>query len=248
MPVFISHSQNDAPLYSTICYAFDAIGLPRWDVLTMSVGLSLPDQLQQAIKRCDACVFIATKRSVESTWCMAEMGAFWGVGKTVAIFMADSEVNKDDLPPQFAENLRTSNIAQIIKTVKGCLPASETASMEDTSQKLYEDVNDILNQLEDEESSKEAAFRVRQRLNVLFLDRDPRLSVPQAKELLERLGHYSRGNHEHDTLSKEVDHAFIHAVRKFQLSQRISIKDGIVGPRTAQGLFEAIEAIAAQPA
>lgn len=90
MNIFVSHSRQDEAIYSNFCLVLDGSGVKRWDQESLAVGRSLSDQLREAIRICDACVFLATKRSVESKWCMAELGAFWGAGKNVIIFLADS--------------------------------------------------------------------------------------------------------------------------------------------------------------
>ena len=100
MSVFVSHSQQDEAVYSNFCLALDGSGTKRWDPATMAVGQSLADQLRKAIQICDACVFLATKRSVTSQWCMAELGAFWGAGKQVIVFLSDPDINDAQLPVQ----------------------------------------------------------------------------------------------------------------------------------------------------
>lgn len=49
--------------------------------------------LGRRFKRSDACVFIATGNSVRSRWCHAETEAFWGAGKPVLVYVADSKGN-----------------------------------------------------------------------------------------------------------------------------------------------------------
>jgi TIR domain len=114
MPAFISHSFKDEAVYSAICLAVDAAGAKRWDASTMSAGESLADQLRDAIRDCEVCVFIATRRSIESPWCLAELGAFWGAGKRVLLFMADPDLGDSMLPPQFKGNLRVSTAQELI--------------------------------------------------------------------------------------------------------------------------------------
>jgi TIR domain len=84
----------------------------------MAVGQSLADQLRQAIRICDACVFLATKRSVASQWCMAELGAFWGAGKQVIIFLIDPEISEAQLPAQFQGNLSTRDARRVLESIK----------------------------------------------------------------------------------------------------------------------------------
>ena len=116
-PVFISHSHEDEAAYSALCLAFDSSGVSRWDVSKLSLGKPLADGLRSAIEQCDVCVFLATSRSLESRWCLAELGAFWGAGKKVVIYLADPTVDESKLPPQFRGNLWTANATRLIAAV-----------------------------------------------------------------------------------------------------------------------------------
>jgi len=119
MSIFVSHSKQDEAVYTNFCLVLDGSAVERWDPDTMAVGPSLADQLREAIRVCDACVFLATKRSVASRWCMAELGAFWGAGKQVIIFLADPEVEDAQLPAQFQGNLWTRDARRVLETVRG---------------------------------------------------------------------------------------------------------------------------------
>ncbi len=118
MTIFISHSDKDRAIYQTLCMALDAKKVSRWDVAAMLPGESLSDQLRQSINECHLCVFVATRRSLESQWCLAELGAFWGSGKTVILFMVDPELDESVLPPQFRGNLRASSPQQLIDVIQ----------------------------------------------------------------------------------------------------------------------------------
>src|SRR5215218_3016553 len=117
MPTFLSHSFKDEAVYTAICLAIDAVGIKRWDSATMSPGESLADQLRDAIRECEVCAFIATRRSIESPWCLAELGAFWGADKRVLLFMADPDLSDSMLPPQFKGNLRVNTAQDLIKAL-----------------------------------------------------------------------------------------------------------------------------------
>jgi len=78
----------------------------------------LAEGLRVAIEECHVCIFLATARSLESRWCLAELGAFWGAGKKVIIYLADPEVDESELPPQFRGNLWTANAMQLVEAVK----------------------------------------------------------------------------------------------------------------------------------
>ncbi len=85
----------------------------------MSAGQKLARQLREAIDQCDVCIFLATPRSIRSGWCLAELGAFWGAGKKVVIYVADPTVEETDLPPQFNGDLWTNNANKVIAAVEG---------------------------------------------------------------------------------------------------------------------------------
>ena len=123
MSIFVSHSQQDEAAYSNFCLILDGSGVKRWDYETMAVGQSLADQLGEAIRNCDACVFLATKRSVESKWCMAELGAFWGAGKRVIGFLNDPEISEAQLPVQFQGNLWTRHPRKVLDAIQALAAA-----------------------------------------------------------------------------------------------------------------------------
>jgi hypothetical protein len=118
MPIFVSHSFKDEAVYSALCLALDATGITRWDPESMALGDSLSSQLQSAIQACEVCVFVATRRSIESPWCLAELGAFWGSGKKVLMFMADPDLAEASLPPQFKGTLRADTAIKLIDAIR----------------------------------------------------------------------------------------------------------------------------------
>lgn len=147
MPAFISHSSKDEAVYTALCLALDAAAIERWDPKSMSMGESLSEQLQAAIRRCEVCVLIATRHSVDSKWCLAELGAFWGAGKKVVMFMADYDLAESMLPPQFKGTLRADDASNLIASIRKeinnyhCLEAAAKAfpSREETTIRLFYD-------------------------------------------------------------------------------------------------------------
>lgn len=153
MLTFLSHSSEDKAFYTTFCLVLDAAGLERWDPKSMSVGESLAEQLQTAIRACEVCVLIATRRSVESPWCLAELGAFWGAGKKVLMFIADPDLADTTLPPQFKDTLCTDDASELIATLKNekdeylrrqASSDSKPSKEEDTIRLFYEGISDGL--------------------------------------------------------------------------------------------------------
>lgn len=118
MPAFISYSQKDEAAYTSLCLALEGQRIEYWDPKSMMVGTSLRDQLREGIRRCDVCIFLATRNSVASKWCSAEIGAFWGASINVIIFIADSDLTEDQVPPQFQGDLWTRDIRQVVRVAK----------------------------------------------------------------------------------------------------------------------------------
>ncbi len=124
MPVFISYSTKDSKEYDTLAHVLKLEGLgPKG--ASPTGGAPLADQLREMIQHCDACVFLATRNSVESKWCLAELGAFWGVGKGVVIYIADCKLQPTALPPQFTGNVWTRTTMEVARAVKKLLRRSE---------------------------------------------------------------------------------------------------------------------------
>src|SRR5215210_7213881 len=101
MPVFISHSFEDKPEFDNIADALEQKGVEFWKPESLRAGASLSEQLRQSILEAEVCVFVATRRSVQSSWCGAELGAFWGAGKPVLIYIAEATLPEQELPKQF---------------------------------------------------------------------------------------------------------------------------------------------------
>jgi hypothetical protein len=116
--VFISYSHEDAALYSSLCLALDGSGVVRRDVSKLSLGKPLAEGLRAVIEECDVCVFLATARSLKSQWCLAELGAFWGAGKKVIVYLADPAIHGSALPPQFRGNLWTASAPELVAGIR----------------------------------------------------------------------------------------------------------------------------------
>src|SRR5262249_14747818 len=86
-------------------------------------GASLAEQLRVAIVESKVCVFVATRDSVASNWCGAELGAFWGAGKPVVIWVAEASIPEAELPRQFQGQLFERRIARVVASVKPRLEA-----------------------------------------------------------------------------------------------------------------------------
>lgn len=118
MPTFISYSHRDSALHSSLCLALKAEGISFWKKEGLRQGRLLAHELQQVTQRCDECLFLATRNSLRSDWCRAELGAFWGAGKRVIVFMADSQLKDSDLPEELQGVLWTDDAQVTIEALK----------------------------------------------------------------------------------------------------------------------------------
>jgi hypothetical protein len=118
MAAFISHSMKDSGMFGALRAGLAGKNVATWDPESLSAGASLGEQLRKAINDCPVCIFLATKNSIQSNWCMAEIGAFWGAGKRVIVFIADPEVDETKLPPQLKGDLWTNDFERIVRDVQ----------------------------------------------------------------------------------------------------------------------------------
>jgi CheY-like chemotaxis protein len=116
--VFISHSFDDRSAFDNVAYALRTSGVSHWPPAAVQAGESLRTQLFDAIGGCGVCVFIATRRSVASRWCHTELGAFWGVGRKIVVFLADSTLGKEELPPIVADDVWEDRLERLAARVK----------------------------------------------------------------------------------------------------------------------------------
>lgn len=99
MTVFISHSFQNKPEFLNIADWLDRDRVPYWRPSEIKAGASLREQLRVAVKSCSVCVFVATQQSVRSSWCGAELGAFWGAHIPIVVYVAEASLPEDELPP-----------------------------------------------------------------------------------------------------------------------------------------------------
>lgn len=130
MTVFISHSFENKPEFDNIADALALAGVPYWNPNEVKPGSSLRDQLRQAVDQCSVCVFVATHQALESSWCGAELGAFWGAGKPVIVYLSDTSLQEDDLPPIVQGDVWERRISRIAARAGELVKEAEAAAKE----------------------------------------------------------------------------------------------------------------------
>jgi CheY-like chemotaxis protein len=131
MTAFISHSFDNKPEFDNIADALVQIGVPYWNPTEVKPGGSLRDQLRQAVERCTVCIFVATHRALGSSWCGAELGAFWGAGKPVIVYLADSSLKDEELPPLVHGEVWERRISRVAARAKELV--TEASAMSGTT-------------------------------------------------------------------------------------------------------------------
>jgi CheY-like chemotaxis protein len=99
LTVFISHSFDNRPEFENVAEWLEQVDVEYWKPSEIRSASSLRDQLRAAVGRCSVCIFIATRRSVQSSWCGAELGAFWGADIPIIVYLAEASLPEEQLPP-----------------------------------------------------------------------------------------------------------------------------------------------------
>lgn len=118
MTAFLSHSFDNKPEFENVAEALELRGVPFWNPADIKPGASLREQLRSAVERCDVCIFIATRSAIESSWCGAELGAFWGAGKPIIVYLAEASLQDDDLPQVVQGDVWERKISRIAERAK----------------------------------------------------------------------------------------------------------------------------------
>lgn len=116
--IFISHAFDDLVPFQNVADALDVASIAYFPPETIMTGADLAGELRKVIQSSEGCIFVATRKSDYSQWCLAELGAFWGSGKPVLVFFADEQLSNRDLPPYLYGDLFERRIKKIVDRVK----------------------------------------------------------------------------------------------------------------------------------
>jgi CheY-like chemotaxis protein len=132
MTVFISHSFDDQAEFGNVTDWLDRAGVPYWKPAEIKSGASLRGQLRQAIKSCSVCIFVATHKSVKSSWCGAELGAFWGADIPIIVYIADGSLPEEDLPPVVHGDVWDQRLSRVATRAAELVKERESGGSKDT--------------------------------------------------------------------------------------------------------------------
>jgi CheY-like chemotaxis protein len=88
--------------------------VPYWKPAEIKSGASLRGPLRDAVNSCSVCIFVATHKSVVSNWCGAELGAFWSARTPIIVYLADSSLDENALPPILQGDVWEQNIPKVV--------------------------------------------------------------------------------------------------------------------------------------
>jgi CheY-like chemotaxis protein len=129
MSAFISHSFENKPEFDNITDALKLRGVEFWNPAEIRPGGSLREQLRAAVERCQLCIFIASRQSVDSSWCGAELGAFWGAGKPIIVYLAEASLKEDELPQIVQGDVWERRISKIADRAKEIVAQSSATTV-----------------------------------------------------------------------------------------------------------------------
>src|SRR5271157_623575 len=114
--VFVSYSSESKDIASLLKDRLRRRGIKTiWtDWEQILAGQPIAGRIQDGVTSSVCCIFLLNTYSVTSTWCMAEVGAFWGAGKPVVICPIEPRCD----PPPFLGGLRRANTAE--EVVEAC--------------------------------------------------------------------------------------------------------------------------------
>ena len=116
-PTFVSYSFKDKAKFDEVEGALKRAGIVVWSSDEIAAGERLGDRLRQAIASCTACVFIATRNSLTSDWCRAELFAFWGAAKPIVVYLENGDLSSNELPIQFRNDKWATTAQEVADSV-----------------------------------------------------------------------------------------------------------------------------------
>lgn len=127
--IFVSYSSKDKEYLDDLA-DFRKSGIVLVvDKKFLYTGDHIAERLKQEIENCDACLFIQTKDSLRSSWCIAELAAFWAASKPIIILIrGDKKSTVKPIP--FLAGVKTATLLKEVKDKILSLPAHKETTQE----------------------------------------------------------------------------------------------------------------------
>jgi hypothetical protein len=111
--------EPDETEYQRLVEALGEAGIECFDRESIKAGAPLAAQLLEGIRKCGSCVFLATEKSVNSPWCLSELGAFWHAGRRIVAYLPDATFGKAKLPSLLDGQVAATEMTKLIVALKG---------------------------------------------------------------------------------------------------------------------------------
>lgn len=118
--VFISHRicAEDSNILAELKDKLKHHNISFNDLDALSANSHLSNVVMEQIDDSAMCVFIVTEQSLSSTWCQAEVGAFWGSAKEVFVYCPNTKlINDERIPPQLRGQLIISDLDVLVRKI-----------------------------------------------------------------------------------------------------------------------------------
>lgn len=160
--IFISYPSENEDVASLLKARLRQRGIrTAWiDLDQIAAGQPIAERIQEGVGRSACCIFLLNSHSVSSTWCMAEVGAFWGAGKPVIIYPIEPHC---EAPPFLAGLRRANSLEEILRACRIIIREDRTATLPSTLVKAFQEsalVNTFRIPVGDHERERRVAFLV----------------------------------------------------------------------------------------
>jgi TIR domain len=123
--IFISHDHGDQHLAETLVDLIKkefevkdgGIRVTSLKGYELPLGAEIPGTLRREINSAEFVLGIMTPRSVKSQYVLFEIGAAWGINKSIGLLLADG-ASREDLPGPLKDTVYAESLADLIHQLK----------------------------------------------------------------------------------------------------------------------------------
>ncbi len=115
--VFISYPNTSKDIAELLVNYLEKSGIQAvWiDTDEISVGENISRRLKEGVRESACCVFLLNTYSLESSWCMAEVGSFWGADKKIIMYPIEPRC---PIPDYLVGTRFANNLDEVVKACK----------------------------------------------------------------------------------------------------------------------------------
>jgi hypothetical protein len=124
--VFISYPSESFDLASLLVDRLRNENIEVWfDQVHIRASQNISDRIRAGLEESICCIFVLSTYSLESKWCHAEVGAFWGSGKPIVIYPTQPRCEV----PSYLSGIRVANdLSEMVFAIKQIMQESVIAA------------------------------------------------------------------------------------------------------------------------